>query len=117
MATHKVDFLEIKTHEERPEFVNPSESAFAGKAVLVNSGIEQAFTAPFGGLTIALIFVDIGNELMIEAHFAGLTGIETTVSIEVCPSNRHPQAFNGFEGVLQMGLEVIRLVVIASDNL
>src|SRR5712692_6811709 len=107
MATHKVDFLEIKTHEERPEFVNPSESAFAGKAVLVNSGIEQAFTAPFGGLTIALVFVDVGNKLMIEAHFAGLAGIKAAIGVEVGSLNRHPQAFDGFEGILQMGLEFI----------
>ncbi len=82
MANHKVDFLEIKMDKQGTKFINPSESAFAGKAIFVNGGIEQPFASQFGSLAIALVFVDVGNEVMIEADFACLTGIEAAVGIE-----------------------------------
>ncbi len=54
---------------------------------------------------------------MIEAPFACLARIEPAIGVEVRPHNRDTQLFDGFEGILQMGLEVIRIVMVARDNL
>ena len=90
MATHKVDFLEIKTNKNSAKLVNPSESTFTDKAVFVDRRVEQAFAAAFGRFPVALVFGDVGNELVIEADFAGVTGVKGTVGIEVCSGNGDP---------------------------
>jgi hypothetical protein len=51
--------------------------------------------------------------VVIETDFAGFTGIKSTVGIEEGTRNRQAQMFNGFEGTLQMGFQVISIVMIA----
>ena len=50
---------------------------------------------------------------MIEAHFARLARIEAAIGVEVRPLNRDAKPFDGLERILQMGFEVIGIVMIA----
>jgi hypothetical protein len=61
MTTQEIDFLEIKPNQESAKFVDPRESALADEALAINGEVKQPFAAPFGSVTVAFIFWDIGN--------------------------------------------------------
>ena len=100
VATHEVHILAIKTYEQSPEFVDPGKGALAGKTVFVDVWIEEALTASLGMLAVAPVFGNVGDDTMIEAHFASRIGIESTVGIEESALKNEAQALHELEGGL-----------------
>jgi len=81
--------------------------------MFVNLFVEKPFTTTFDRLAISLVFVDIRTNGMIEAGFAGLFGVKSLVCIEECTLDIEPQAFDELESILQVGLQIVGVIVIA----
>jgi len=116
MSAKKVGIFVIKADQQSAKLVDPGETAFAGKTLAVNGGIEQAFTAPPGRFAVAFILGHVGNQAMIEADFAGGTSIERTVGVEERAHNRQAQTLEVLEGRLQMGFQTKSVVVVARHD-
>lgn len=97
MSAQKVSILAFEPDQQSFEFINPGESAFTGKAPFVDFSIEQAFAASFGRFAIALVFVNVRNNTMIEAGFAGILGVKSLVGIEEGPLDIKFQTLHRFE--------------------
>ncbi len=54
------------------------------------------------GERVALVLGKVGNEVMIEAYFAGVARIEATIGVEDRASNREAKALHSFEGGLKL---------------
>src|SRR5215510_3001229 len=100
MGRQEIHILTVMTNEQGPEFVNPGKGAFTAEALLVDLGVEQAFASTLDGFTVAFVFGHIGNDPMIEADFASITGIEGAIGIEVSTGNRDTQGLHRLEGRL-----------------
>jgi hypothetical protein len=68
--------------------------------MLVDVGIEEPLATPFGMFAVAAVFGNIGNDTVIEAHFASGFGIESAISVEVSPLKVEPQTLHELEGGL-----------------
>lgn len=116
VGTQKTSLVLFKTNKQAFELVHPGKGMFAPETVLVDLGIEAALPAPFRTLPIARILRDIRNQAVIEARFAGITGIKSFVGIEISALNLQSQLFHLFEGALQMFLELVSVIVVPSDD-
>src|SRR5262245_17295112 len=116
MGRQEIHVLTVMTDEQGPEFVDPSKRAFAAEALFVDLGIEQPFASTLDGFTVAFVLGHIGNNAVIEANTARLTGIEGTIGIEVGARNRDIQRFDRLEGRLPVGLEVECIVMMTGHN-
>jgi len=113
MSTKEVDIFAIKADQQSAKLVDPGKAALTGETLFVNIRIEQAFTSAFRCFAVPFVFDHVGNRPVIEADFAGVTGIEGTVSIEKCTSNRQSQWFHHLKGGLKMGFQTKSVVMIA----
>ena len=102
VTTQKIGILSIESYQQASEFINPGKAAFAGKAVFVYRFIKQSFWATLGSLAIALVFLDVGNDIMIEAGLAGIFGVKARISIEIRTSHLQPDLFHLLDSRLQM---------------
>jgi len=84
--------------------------------VLIDLGIEQAFATSFWGFAAALIFWDVGDETVVKAGLARITGIESHVGIEISTSNRQAQALEALECLLKVRFEVKSVGMIARHD-
>ena len=116
VTAKKAGILTIKTDQQGAELVNPGKTPFTGKALLVNGSIEQAFASTPGRFAVAFVLRHVGNHAMIKTDFAGGTGIERAVRVEIGPSNRQAQALEVLEGRLQMRFQTKSVVVIACHD-
>ena len=87
VGSQEIDSFSVKTNKNSAEFINPGKSAFANETTFIDLSIEQALTTTLGGLTIADIFWDVGNEVMVETSFASYQRVEGRISVEKCTSN------------------------------
>lgn len=116
VTTEKVGILAIKTDQQSAKLVNPGETAFTGKALLVHLGIEEGFASAFGRFAVTFVLGDVGDHRMIETNLATVAGVEGTIRIEERPGNGQPQAFEGFEGGLKVGFQTKSVVMIACHD-
>jgi hypothetical protein len=84
--------------------------------VLIDLGIEQAFTTAFWRFAAALIFWGVGDETIVKAGLAGILGVESHVGIEVGTGNRQAQALEILECLLKVRFEVECVCVIACHD-
>lgn len=84
--------------------------------MLVDIRIEQALAASFGGLATALVEGDVGDEAIIEAHFASGQGVKACIGIEESALEAQAEPFHRLEGGLKMGFEMVGIVMVASDD-
>src|SRR5262249_5986104 len=98
------------------EFIDPSKTALTGEALLVNGGIEEAFTPPFGLLAVTLVLADVGNDLMIETDFASFPGIKGAIGVEIGSGKGQSQTFHPAESDLEVGFEVEGIMMVACHN-
>lgn len=77
-------------HKQGSELVDPSKRAFAAKAVFVNASVEQAFWPGLGAFAVADVVRDVGNDPMVETHFARSAGVERRISVKVAARNHEP---------------------------
>jgi len=106
----------VKADEHGTKLIDPGETAFIGKAPLVDLRVEPAFAPALGRLAIAFVLGDVGDHPVIEADLAGLAGIEGAVGIEERARDVQSQALHAFEGGLEMRLEVEGIVVMARHH-
>ena len=117
MAAHEIALLDVKADEKSTKFIDPGKSSFAGETVVIDDFIEKAFATAFGRLTVALVLSNVGNQLMIEADFASSQCVKAAVGVEDGSGIGQPQAFDSFEGRLQLLFEVEGVVMVARDNI
>lgn len=96
--------------------VNQGKGTFTHNVLFVDGGIEITLSPAYRGATIALVFIHIGNDLMIEADFSSLAGIKGTVGVKDSSGKGRPSPFHGLEGRAQMVIEIERVVVMISDD-
>lgn len=116
MGTQPISIFSVKADEECPELVYPGESALTDKSLFVHLAVEQPLAAAFSRATVPPVFRDIGDEAMIEAGFAGLTGVKGCVGVEISSGNIQSCPFQVFEHDLQMRFEVESVMMIACYN-
>ena len=87
MGTQPISIFSVKADEECPELVYPSESALTDKSFFVQFTVEQSFATAFSRTTVPTVFRDVRNEAVIEAGFAGLTGVNGCVGVEISSGN------------------------------
>ena len=90
ISAEKVCVFTFEPYKKSLEFINPGESSLTSKAMFVNLRIEQSFATAFVSLAIALIFVNVGNNAMIEAGFAGILGVKSLVCVEESTLDAEP---------------------------
>lgn len=100
MSTQEVSIFAVEADQKSTKLVNPGKTTLRRETTLVNLAVEEPLTTAFGCLTVADIFWDVGNELMIEAGLASIASIKSSISIEVRPSNRQALLFEVFESSL-----------------
>lgn len=111
MGAQPISIFSVKSDEERPELVYPGESALTDKSFFAESAAEQSFAAVFSRATVSP-----GNEAVIEAGFAGLSGVKGCVGVEISSGNIQSRPFQASEHDLQMRSEVERVMMIARYN-
>lgn len=116
VGCQKVGILAIKTNEQCSKLVHPGKTAFTCETLLVNSGIEEPFSSPFGIFTVAFVLADVGNEMVIETDFASIKRIKGAVGVEKGTVNGQSQAFDGFESLLKVGFEVKGVMMVAGHD-
>ena len=116
MGAQPISIFSVKSDEERPELVYPGESALTDKSFFAESAAEQSFAAVFSRATVSPVFRDVGNEAVIEAGFAGLSGVKGCVGVEISSGNIQSRPFQASEHDLQMRFEVERVMMIARYN-
>lgn len=116
VSTEKIGIFALKAYQQRTKLIDPGKTALVREAMLVNGRVEQAFPSAFRLLAIARVFSDVGDEPMVEAHLAGSFGVEGTVGVKVSTGDGQAQALDELESRLQMRLEVISVMMVASDN-
>src|SRR5258708_23852077 len=112
MACQEIGVLEVKTDQKGTELVNPGERTFTDKTVFVDLSIEQAFASALDRFTIALVFSNVGHDLMIEAPFARFFRVKSTIRIEEGTGNDQAPVFHGFESSLKMVFEVESIIMV-----
>ena len=68
--------------------------------MFVDGGIEETLATAFGMLAVALVFSNVGNDTVIEAHFACCSGIKSSVGIEESGLKMKTQTLHELEGGL-----------------
>lgn len=116
MSTQAVGILPVKSDKQCAKLIDPSETAFVGKAPFVHLGIEQAFASAFGHLAIAFVLSDVRDDPIIETDFPRFARVEGAVGVEERALNVQAQTFHAFERGLEMGLEVESVVMIACHH-
>ena len=102
VTAQKIGILSIESYQQASEFINPGKAAFAGKAVFVYGFIKQSFRTTLRFLAIALVFLDVRNDVMIEAGLARSFSVKSRVSIEIRTSHLQPDLFHLLDSRLQM---------------
>ena len=100
MTTHEVHVLAIKSYEQGSELVNPGEGAFAGETVFVDRRVEQALATALGVLAVTLVFSDVGDDAVIEAHFASRACVKGAIGVEESSLKGETEAFHHLKGGL-----------------
>ncbi|MDQ3813506.1 MAG: hypothetical protein M3347_06095 [Armatimonadota bacterium] len=72
----------FKSNQQGLEDVNPGEGSFTDKAAFVHITVEMSLPSAFDGLSIALIFNNVGNNPAIPQHLPGFPCVKATISIE-----------------------------------
>lgn len=100
MASQEKGCFAIKTQNQGSKLVDPSESVFAGEALFVDGGIEQALASAFHSLAVARVLGNVGDDFVVKAYLVSRFGIEGAVGIEKCADKGQPQAFEALESLL-----------------
>ena len=100
MSAQEVSIFAVEADQKSTKLINPGKTALRSETTLVNLAVEEPLTTPFGCFTITGIFWDVGNDRMIEAGLASIASIESSIGIEVRPSNRQALLFEVFESSL-----------------
>jgi len=116
VSAEKGGVFAIKPNEQRAELIDPGKATFVRQALLVNLGVEQAFSSTLKGFTIAPVLGNVRDEAMIETDLARGVGVEGAIGVEKCASKGQSQLFHAFERRLEMGFQVERIVVMARDE-
>src|SRR5215475_15212942 len=66
--TEMVILLGLKAQQQAFEFILPGKGAFHDEAQFVERVIKEAGASPFGLLTVARIFFDVGLEPRLKTH-------------------------------------------------
>lgn len=80
------------------ELIQPGEAPLAGKATLVNLGVEQSLATPFGCFPVALVLGDVGPQPIIEAGLARLAGVKGRIGVEVGSGDGQAEPLQALEG-------------------
>ena len=94
VGAKKISMYAVEPYQQSSEFIDPGKRSFTGEAALVDGLIEKAFAATFRTFAIALVFIYVWDEAMIEACFPGGLGIKSFVCIEERTANVKSQAFH-----------------------
>ncbi len=116
MSSEKVGILALKTDEQRPKLVNPSKTAFTGEALLVDGGVEQAFTSRFDGFSVTFVLADVGDDPVIETNLACFQRIKSAIGVEIGSGNRQSQVLHRAKSVLEVRFEVESIMMVARDD-
>ena len=84
MESQTIGCFAFKSNQQGLEYINPGEGAFTDKAMFVHITVEMTLPSVFDGLSIALVFSNVGNNSAVPQHLPRFTCIEATISIEVC---------------------------------
>lgn len=113
MSAQKVDIFSVITDQQSAKLVDPGEGTLTSETLVVDVGIEQAFSSSLGLLPIAGIFGDVGDQPVIEADFAPIARIESTVGVEKGTDKGQSQLFHLLEGGLKMDCQTKSIVMVA----
>lgn len=116
MSTQEACVLSVKPDEQRTKLIDPGETAFVGKAPLVDFSVEQAFASALRSLAITFVLGNVGDYPIIETDLASIARVEGAVGVEERALDVQAQAFHAFERGLEMALEVESVVMIASHH-
>ena len=102
VSAHKMSGFTVIANQQCAELVNPGEGPFAAEAALVDFRIEGTFGSAFSSFARALVFGDVGNELVVEARPASGFGVKGRVGIarfefsREVEENWYPRRNSGF---------------------
>ncbi len=83
----------FKAEQQSFELIFPGKGAFDAHPQHMNRSVEEAFAPPLGGLTVAGIFLDIGDQAGIENALAIVRGVKAAIKVEIGPSQVQPNLF------------------------
>jgi len=115
MSAKKVNLFSVEPDYQSSEFIDPGKRSLTDEPVFVNFLVEKSLRTTFGGLAVAFILINIGDDSMIKAGFTCHFGVKSSVCIEKCASAIQSQVLDGFESSLQMGLEIVSIIVVTSN--
>ncbi len=60
MESQTIGGFAFESHQQRLEDIDPGKRTFTDKAAFVHREIEMAFSSAFDGLSVALVFWNVG---------------------------------------------------------
>ena len=106
----------FKSNQQGLEDVNPGEGSFTDKAAFVHIMVEMSLPSAFDGLSIALIFNNIGNNPTIPQHLPGFPRVKATISIEERAFIVEVTALHVLEQLIDRLFQIITIIMIACNE-
>jgi len=117
MKSKTIECFSFEPDQQRLKHVNPGERPFTDKSMLIDSLIEVAFSSTLHRLSITRVLRNVRNHPMIPQHFARFPRIKTSICIEEGAFVVQPTALHGMKELLQLLLQLIAIVMVASNEL
>jgi hypothetical protein len=117
MEPQPVDIFAFKSDQQCPECVNPGKGALNHKVIFVHVSIKMALPAPSDRFSVALVFINIGDDATIPEHFAHSMGVKAAIGIEYRTLVVQITAFHIGEELFDRQFYIKSIVMVASHNL
>ncbi len=116
MESQTIGYFAFKSNQQGLEYVNPGEGSFTDKAMFVHITVEMTLPSAFDGLSVALVFSNVGNNAAVPQHLPCFTRVKATIRIEVCAGIGEFTPLHVLEQLRDRCLQVITIMMIACNR-
>ena len=117
MESQTIGCFAFKSNQQGLEYVNPGEGSFTDKAMLVHIAVEMTLPSAFDGLSVALVFSNVGKNAAVPQHLPRFTRVKATISIETCTGIVELTPLHVLEQLLNRCFQIVTIIMVARYQL
>ena len=116
MESQTIGYFAFKSNQQGPEYINPGEGSFTDKAMFVHITVEMPLPSAFDGLSVALVFSDVGKNAAVPQQLPRFTRVKATISIEACAFLVECTALHVLEQLRDRFFHVVTIMMITCNR-
>ncbi len=116
MESQTIGYFAFKSNQQGLEYVNPGEGAFTDKAMFVHLTVEMTLPSAFDGLSVALVFSNVGKNAAVPQHLPRFTRVKATISIETCAGIVECTPLHVLEQLRDRCFQVVAIMMMACNR-